>query len=196
MSGSVKVMGIKNLSGGGSGLLVDAGNNGGTGSTVAHFVSSNVSLMYIGENGNVGIGTTSPSQRFTVYNGFTTGTYTTAGWLHSSDARLKTNISQIDNALDKVLQMDGVYFDWKDKDEKQQVGLIAQDMEKVLPEVVNQDDQGFYSVSYGGVVPVLIEAIKEQQENIKEQQEIINSMQDQNEDLQKRLDKLEKMIQQ
>ena len=62
-------------------------------------------------------------------------------------------------------------------------------MEKVLPEVVNQDEQGFYSVSYGGVIPVLIEAIKEQQE-------MINSMQNQNEELKKRLDKLEKIIQQ
>jgi len=90
--------------------------------------------------------------------------------------------------------MEGVYFDWKNKDEKHQVGLIAQEMEKVLPEVVNQDDQGYYSVSYGGVVPVLIEAIKEQQEDIRDQQEIINSMQNQNENLKKRLDKLEKMI--
>jgi len=159
--------------------------------------------MYIGENGNIGIGTTTPSQRLTIYNGSTTGTYTTSGWQHSSDARLKTNISQIDNALEKVMDMEGVYFDWKDNKGKHQVGIIAQEMKKVLPEVVNQDDKGYYSVSYGGVVPVLIEAIKEQQEAITEQQEaikkqheIISSMQNQNEDLKKRLDKLENMIQQ
>ena len=177
MSGSGYALGIENSSGGGSGLLVKAGNNGGIGSTVAHFVSNNVSLMYIGENGNVGIGTTTPSQRLTVNNGSTTGTYTTSGWQHSSDERLKTNISQIDHALDKVMEMEGVYFDWKDKDEKHQVGLIAQDVEKVLPEVVAQDDEGYYSVSYGGVVPVLIEAIKE--------------MKAENEELKKRIEQLE-----
>nr|NQU91045.1 tail fiber domain-containing protein [Bacteroidota bacterium] len=128
ISGGGYALGIENISGGGSGLLVDAGNNGGTGSTVAHFVSNNVSLMHIGENGNVGIGTASPSQRLTVYNGSTTGTYTTSGWLHSSDARLKTNISKIDNALEKVMDMEGVYFNWKDNKSEHQVGLIAQDV--------------------------------------------------------------------
>jgi len=167
-------VGIENIATGGSGLLVDAGNNAGTGATVAHFVSNNTSLMFIGENGNVGIGTTSPSQRLTVYNGSTTGTYTTSGWLHSSDARLKTNINLIENALEKVSEMEGVYFNWKDTDENHQVGLIAQEVEKVLPEVVRQDDKGYYSVSYDGVVPVLIEAIKElQQHNEKLEARII-----------------------
>jgi len=74
------------------------------------------------------------------------------------------------------MDMEGVYFDWKDKEEKQQVGVIAQEMEKVLPEVVNQNDQGFYSVSYGGVVPVLIEAIKEQQKEIEKLKEMISKL--------------------
>jgi len=56
-------IGIENTATGGSGLLVDAGNNSGTGATVAHFVSNNASLMYIGENGNIGINNTTPARK-------------------------------------------------------------------------------------------------------------------------------------
>jgi hypothetical protein len=169
-------LGIENTAGNGGGLLVDAGNNSGFGSTVAHFVSNNVSLMVIEENGNVGIGTFTPSQRFTVYNGSTTGTYTTSGWQHSSDERLKTNVTQINNALDKVMDMEGVYFNWKKSDENRQVGMIAQEVEKVLPEVVSTDKEGYYSMSYGAVVPVLIEAIKEQQNTIENLEKSIEDL--------------------
>ena len=146
-----------------------------SGDTKLHFDVENQETMVM-HNGNVGIGMSAPSQRLTVYNGTTTGTYTTDGWQHSSDERLKTNINQIDNALEKVTQMEGVYFDWKDKSDDRQVGLIAQDLEKTLPEVVNQDTDGYYSISYGGVVPVLIEAIKEQQTLILQQQKQIDEL--------------------
>ena len=111
--------------------------------------------------GYVGIGTLTPTAKLTVYNGTTTGTYTTTGWMHSSDARLKSNITQIEEALSKVLELRGIYFNWKNDTEKRQVGFVAQDVEPVLPEVVSKDDEGTYSMSYGGVVPVLVEAIKE-----------------------------------
>lgn len=78
-----------------------------------------------------------------------------------SDERLKTNIRTIDAALDKVSQMRGVYFD---KDDKASVGVIAQEMEKVLPEVVM--DGEYKSVAYGNIVGVLIEAIKELQAKV------------------------------
>ena len=73
-----------------------------------------------------------------------------------SDARLKTNVKTIDNALNKVSNMRGVYFD---KDDKRNTGVIAQEIEKVLPEVVM--DGEYKSVAYGNIVGVLIEAIKE-----------------------------------
>lgn len=78
-----------------------------------------------------------------------------------SDERLKTNVRTIDDALDKVCQMRGVYFD---KDDKASVGVIAQEMEKVLPEVVM--DGEYKSVAYGNIVGVLIEAIKELQAKV------------------------------
>jgi hypothetical protein len=77
-----------------------------------------------------------------------------------SDERLKSNIRTIDNALDKVASMRGVYFD---REGKPSVGVIAQEMIKVLPEVVSEvtKDSDYLSVTYGNIVGVLIEAIKE-----------------------------------
>jgi hypothetical protein len=80
-----------------------------------------------------------------------------------SDARLKENVRTIDGALDKVSQMRGVYFD---KDGKAGTGVIAQEIEKVLPEVVL--DGEYKSVAYGNLVGVLIEAIKELKKEIDE----------------------------
>jgi len=88
-----------------------------------------------------------------------------------SDARLKENVETIDNALDKVCAMRGVTFDRIDsKDGGRQTGVIAQEIQDILPEVVkvNDDENGTLSVSYGNMVGVLTEAIKELKEEIKE----------------------------
>ena len=81
-----------------------------------------------------------------------------------SDERLKTNVRTIDDAINKVSQMRGVYFD---KDAKASVGVIAQEIEKVLPEVVYNDYE-YKSVAYGNIVGVLIEAIKELNNKVNE----------------------------
>ena len=96
----------------------------------------------------------------------------------TSDKRLKENIKPLDNALNKVMQINGVEFDWKKLTEKEKetihgnkgrdVGVIAQEIEKVLPEVVTQRDNGYKAVKYEKIVPLLIEAIKEQQKQIEE----------------------------
>ena len=95
-----------------------------------------------------------------------------------SDKRLKTNISPIENALEKVMQMQGVNYKRKDvQNARDQVGVIAQDMEKVLPEVVltGDDDPKTKSVDYGKLTAVLIEAIKELNNELKHlKQQIIN----------------------
>tara|TARA_B100001778_G_C18599960_1_gene636732 strand:+ start:2576 stop:3226 length:651 start_codon:yes stop_codon:yes gene_type:complete len=80
--------------------------------------------------------------------------------LQSSDERLKDNIYPIDNSIDRVKAIEGVYFNWKDKEERN-VGVLAQQVEKVLPEVVSEDGKGYLNVDYGGIVPLLLEAIKE-----------------------------------
>ena len=80
-----------------------------------------------------------------------------------SDERLKSDIETIDNALDKVMNMRGVSYT---KQAEKGIGVIAQEIEKVLPEVVT--DGEYKSVAYGNIVGVLIEAIKEQQKQIDE----------------------------
>ena len=85
-----------------------------------------------------------------------------------SDARVKTNIKTIDNALSKVLALRGVTYNRTDlEDKSEQIGVIAQEIKEILPQVV-QENNGHYSVAYGNIVGVLIEAIKEQQSQIEE----------------------------
>jgi len=92
-----------------------------------------------------------------------------------SDARVKENVHTIENALDKTLQLRGVTYNRTDSEDKStKVGVIAQEVLEVVPEVVNQDASGMYNVSYGTLTAVLIEAIKEQQKQIDELKEIIN----------------------
>lgn len=81
---------------------------------------------------------------------------------YSSDRRLKTNITNIPSALDKVGQINGVIFDWVDTNRPgPEAGVIAQEIQAVLPEVVTQRDDGYLAVRYEKIVPLLIEAIKE-----------------------------------
>ena len=94
-----------------------------------------------------------------------TGNITAAGNITAySDMRLKTNIRTIESALDKVQSLRGVYFD---KDAKRGMGVIAQEVASVIPEVV-EDDGEYMSVAYGNLVGVLIEAIKELKTEIEE----------------------------
>jgi hypothetical protein len=81
---------------------------------------------------------------------------------YSSDSRLKTNVKNIDNALEKVSQINGVTFDWIDPERKgTEAGVIAQEIQAVLPEVVTERDDGYLAVRYEKLVPLLIEAIKD-----------------------------------
>ena len=86
-----------------------------------------------------------------------------------SDNRLKTNIQPIENCLDKVMNLNGVYFNWTDHERsaKRNIGLIAQNVQLVVPELVNDSDE-YLSVNYSQMVAVLIGAIQEQQKQIDE----------------------------
>lgn len=98
-----------------------------------------------------------------------TGTATLAGDLVlNSDRRLKKDIQSIESANGKLSQLDGKTYQWKDsaKGKKRHYGLIAQDVEKVLPELVGKDNQGMRTVNYQGLIPVLLNALKEQQAQI------------------------------
>lgn len=95
--------------------------------------------------------------------------------LTASDERLKENIKPLEGSLDKILNLKGVNYDWKSEDKpNNQIGLIAQEVEKVVPEVVNIVEDGLGEledmkvVNYSALVPVLIEAVKMQQKQIEE----------------------------
>ncbi len=84
----------------------------------------------------------------------------------TSDIRLKDNIKTIDKALDKVNKIQGIEFDWIEKEEVHgnsghDIGVIAQEIEKILPDVVTTRDNGYKAVKYEKIVPLLIEAIKD-----------------------------------
>ena len=105
------------------------------------------------------------SNAFVVYNQSTAGVYIVDGansWTGSSDERLKNITGTIKNALTKVVSLRAAEFTWKfDKTNKPQVGLIAQDVQKVLPEVVDVNAEGNFGVRYSECIPLLVAAIQE-----------------------------------
>ena len=105
------------------------------------------------------------------------GTTTIAGDLNlNSDARLKANIISLGSTLAKLLQIDGkTYTMKKDENKKQKIGVLAQDIEKVFPELVSESN-GVKSVNYQGLVPVLINALKEQDTKLNKQQAEIDEL--------------------
>ena len=90
-----------------------------------------------------------------------------------SDRRLKQNIHTITNPIEKVSALRGVNFEFI-KDGKKQIGVIAQETEKIIPEVIGECPDGYKTVQYGNIAGLLIEAIKEQQKQIDELKEKIN----------------------
>ena len=123
------------------------------------------------ENGRAG---SNPSNAFVVnYD----GSATLSGDLTiNSDMRLKSNIISLSGALAKLLEIDGKTYTMKSNEKDAKIGLLAQDVQKVLPELVKEADdrEGTLSVNYQGLIPVLINAIKEQQEQIDELKQLLN----------------------
>jgi len=109
----------------------------------------------------------------------------------SSDIRFKKNIQPLASSLDKLLQLKGVNYNWKVAEfpekgfnDKTQIGFIAQEMETLFPALVTTDVKGYKAVDYAKLTPVLVEAVKEQQDIIDTQQEEIAALQQQVEELQ------------
>jgi hypothetical protein len=121
--------------------------------------------MTITNNGNILMGTTSNNgERLYVSGNIrATGTITA-----NSDISLKKNLLKIENALEKVEQINGYTYEFKSDDSKRHAGVIAQEIEGVLPEIVNKGNDGILGVEYGNISALLIEAIKEQQKKINE----------------------------
>jgi hypothetical protein len=189
-------------------------------------------------NGNVGIGTTNPtaklevngaiksetaqfsldrithsSANFYILNGSSVGVRLGSGstsWAAQSDMRLKKDISLVQGALDKTMQLKGVTYNYTydDKDEPRRVGVIAQDVLKVLPEAVLEEEDGFLSVRYSELTPLLINAIKEQQiiidnnmkmlemmsKGVESNTRRISSLEEENTELKEKYEKLERKL--
>jgi len=128
-------------------------------------VQSNATAICVGSNNNVGIYTTTPSYRLHV-----DGTiYATGDITAFSDIRKKMNLEIIQNALDKMDKISGYTFDMVEpiKDAEQRhvttrhAGVIAQEVEAILPEVIYEDEKGYKGVAYGNLTALLIQAVKE-----------------------------------
>ena len=106
------------------------------------------------------------------------GNMTVAGDVTAySDVRVKENIETIDKALDKVLSLRGVTYNRIDSEDKsEKIGVIAQEVQNILPQVVHEQADGMLGVSYGNITAVLIEAIKEQQTQIEELKQLVNKL--------------------
>jgi hypothetical protein len=162
------------------------------------FITNTSTRMTILSSGNVGINTTTPGSTLHVVGdvliqtgalGVGVNPNATDGRIDASndivafstsDKRLKENITPIANALEKVRSLTGVEFDWKEETksvhgyEGHDVGVIAQDVQAVLPEAVRTNDTGYLSVRYEKLIGLLIEGMKEQQAQIDELKAQIN----------------------
>jgi hypothetical protein len=162
-NGANNMVGDNNIViGGALGSLTSASNS-------IIFATSNLSAverMRIDSTGNLGLGTTTPSEKLSVIGNATfSGIVTATSFPTTSDRRLKRNITPIENALEKVLALRGVEFDWI-KDGAHEIGLIAQEVEAIVPDLVMTNAKGFKSVKYSNIVSLLIESTKETDEKI------------------------------
>jgi hypothetical protein len=175
-----------------TGAVYDFNNAAGSTGQILQSVGTGVSWTTLSGGATLTNDTTTNASYYPTFSSATSGTYSTAyvsntkctfnpstGTLSAtqftslSDANKKKNIRPIENAIEITKKLEGVRFDWKDNDAPS-IGVIAQEVEKVLPELVIEND-GIKSVSYGNIVGVLIEAIKEQQVRIEELERKLNA---------------------
>ncbi len=143
---------------------------------------------------NVGVGTTTPAVKFQVFGDIRVGTSGTNGCLQrfsgavivgtcASDSRLKTNIHPLRSVLKEFLQLNPVHYSWNEIAEKElgmstktkELGLLAQEVEKVFPELVTVDEKGYKRVDFTALQFYSIKAIQEQQRQIEELRNLLES---------------------
>lgn len=133
-------------------------------------------------NDNVGIKTNSMLSYTFEVNGTA---YCTSGTWSGSDIRWKKDIKPIESSLEKINRISGVSYRWKAEefkelnfDDDRHIGIIAQEMEKVFPELVNTNDDGYKAVAYDKLTAALLEAMKEQQDQIETLQKRIKRLEE------------------
>lgn len=141
--------------------------------------STNSHLFVETSNGNVGINTTSPSQKLHV-----SGSILANAYLTTSDKRFKKNVKVIEGNELKLYNLRGVSYEMSrelyenyDFDGKMHFGLIAQEVKEVFPEIVYENKNGYLSVDYMSLIPLLIEALKNQNKKSLKQAEVVSELQ-------------------
>jgi hypothetical protein len=152
-------------------LMFDGGGNGGI-----YYQSGRWMFYHYFPYNCVGVNTSSTSPSYGMY--VSRGIYATENIVAYSDRRAKENIVTIDSGLDRVLKMRGVFYNRiDDKTKKRQIGVIAQEVEEVLPEAVTYCDvNDEYGVAYGNLTGLLIEAVKDQNKIIEKQSQEIEEL--------------------
>lgn len=177
--------------GGADGIALVSVNNANTAYKDLNVAAKNIVLNATGGTGHVGIGTTNTGTYALSVAGTTWCSY---GYWSDSDKKLKKNILPLSDSLSTVLKLEGVSYEWNDdyykvqespegtevlkkkNPEGRHYGVIAQEIEKFLPEVVKEDADGTKAVAYNEIIPYLIEAIKEQQKQIDSLTQQINDL--------------------
>jgi hypothetical protein len=171
------------------------------GSTVKAFWSEGSGSDIYFDSGNVGIGNTNPSYVLDV-----TGQARLTGGYTTSDQRWKKDIKAYTNGLKAVISLRPVTYEWRADEfpdmhfpEGSDLGLIAQEVRKVLPELVSEDKDGYLSIEYGKLAAVVIEAVKElkseKDEQLRRGDQIISGQETEIQELLKRVESLEARIQ-
>lgn len=145
-------------------------------------------VMSLSWDGHVGIGKVDSTFKLDVGGSIRGASFDT-----TSDSRLKKNIKPLDNSLSKISQLRGISFNWQDADKSQEdeIGVIAQEVEALFPELVSEDNEGYKSVAYSYLVAPLIEAVKELKQQNEAQKKEIEKQQTVNKDIIRRLMALE-----
>lgn len=120
---------------------------------------------------------------------------------YTSDKRYKKEIKVIENAAEKLSKISGYTYQYDTEkfpdmsfSKGTQAGILAQELKEVLPEAVRLNDKGYYSVNYNAIIPLLIEAVKEQNKKVSGKDEVINQLKSEVSSLESRLQKLEQAI--
>ena len=165
--GASTAMGKETIASDYSSTIIGQYNSSGSSATSANSFSTSAPAFVIGN----GTASNAKSDAFKVlFNGDATvsNDLTVSGdVVISSDARLKSNIVSLGSTLSKLLQIDGKSYEMKGK---QKIGVLAQEIQEVFPELVSEGDNEMLAVNYQGLVPVLINALKEQDKIIKSQE--------------------------
>lgn len=167
-----------------------------------HLVNDGIRLTVL-DSGFVGIGEEQPM--FTLEVNGSAGKPGGGSWANSSDRRLKKNIKDLEGSLEKLMKVRGVTFEYLDPKsinelEGERVGVIAQELEKVFPDWVDERGDGYKAVTFRGFEAIAVEAIRELRDEKNKQVELLEKanveLQDNNAELRDRLEMLESQIQQ